>query len=169
MESVWIIFLQVKLDVLYLQLIITFVSYSLKWLLADIVDLIFEFLNDMSILLLTEDVVLLLVLFALLKLKLLLKGLTVDHVILFVECRPILSGNLHRYKTIKSITVSPSIEYLLMSLSAREPCGFLCLRSSEIWSHFEMKLRALFAPTSSSCLIPARIFDCFFGNTMDKW
>ena len=84
MESVRIIFLQVKLDVLYLQLIITFVSYSLKWLLADIVDLIFEFLNDMSILLLTEDVVLLLVLFALLKLKLLLEGFTVDHVILLV-------------------------------------------------------------------------------------
>ena len=97
MNRIWIVLLQVQLDVLHLKLVITFVSHALERFLTDTVYLVLQILNNLAVFLFTEDIVLLLVLLTLLQLKLLLERFAVELVVLLIESWPILCGHLQSY------------------------------------------------------------------------
>ena len=157
-------------DLLHLFLILTLVPCALKWLLTDPIDFFLHILDHLAILLLSEYVVLLLGNLGFLQLLSMLVLFKVDLVILLVQVWPVLGGNLKCYnnRIYRQASVKGCNKLdLLRSFPSIDPC-FLYSLSSAICSHLLMKFCALRAPTSSSCLIPARIFEAFFGNSVIK-
>ena len=98
-----IILVQSSLNIFLLDLVVALLLLSLQRLLADVINLIFEVLNHLAVLLLTENVVLLLCRLCLLQLLCLVVGIHVNDKVLFIEEGPVKGSHLKCYSSQKEI------------------------------------------------------------------
>ena len=84
-----------QVDVFHLELVLTLCLNPFEWLLALSIDPMLQIRDHLSVLLLTEDVVLQLIAFDLLKTFGLFECVNVECIVLFVEGLPVLSFDLN--------------------------------------------------------------------------